>query len=81
MVSFSASVSNSFLVCSHSLNRNLTGMAIADITLLSGFQAETLHLDTVRCSLFLLFFIVILCTEWEGASCHVTFFFSIDKLR
>ncbi|KAM8735978.1 complement C4-B [Acanthopagrus schlegelii] len=36
-------------VCvSHSLNRNLTGMAIADITLLSGFQAETRHLDTLK---------------------------------
>lgn len=56
-------------------------MAIADITLLSGFQAETGHLDMVRCLLFLLFVIVILCTELEGASCHVSFFFSIDKLR
>uniref|UniRef100_A0A671UDF2 Complement C4B (Chido/Rodgers blood group) n=1 Tax=Sparus aurata TaxID=8175 RepID=A0A671UDF2_SPAAU len=36
-------------VCvSHSLNRNLTGMAIADITLLSGFQAETGHLDMLK---------------------------------
>ncbi|XP_034084143.1 complement C4-B [Gymnodraco acuticeps] len=33
-------------VCvSHSLDRNLTGMAIADITLLSGFQVETQDLD------------------------------------
>ncbi|KAI4810748.1 hypothetical protein KUCAC02_013679 [Chaenocephalus aceratus] len=33
-------------VCvSHSLDHNLTGMAIADITLLSGFQVETQDLD------------------------------------
>ncbi|XP_073341162.1 complement C4-B [Pagrus major] len=36
-------------VCvSHSLNRNLTGMAIADITLLSGFKAVTQHLDILK---------------------------------
>ena len=33
-------------VCS-SLNSNLTGMAIADITLLSGFEVNTEHLDGV----------------------------------
>lgn len=32
---------------SHSLDRNLTGMGIADITLLSGFEAVTAHLDKV----------------------------------
>lgn len=35
------------LLCSHSLSRNLTGMAIADITLLSGFEAQTVDLDNV----------------------------------
>uniref|UniRef100_A0A8C7KII4 Anaphylatoxin-like domain-containing protein n=1 Tax=Oncorhynchus kisutch TaxID=8019 RepID=A0A8C7KII4_ONCKI len=35
-------------VCvSHSLTRNLTGMSIADITLLSGFEAQTDDLDKV----------------------------------
>ncbi|KAK5862446.1 hypothetical protein PBY51_017843 [Eleginops maclovinus] len=34
-----------FVCVSHSLDRNLTGMAVADITLLSGFQAETQGLD------------------------------------
>ncbi|XP_071324887.1 complement C4-B [Trachinotus anak] len=35
-----------YKVCvSHSLNHNLTGMAIADITLLSGFEAVTEDLD------------------------------------
>nr|XP_046255837.1 complement C4-B [Scatophagus argus] len=38
-----------YKVCvSHSLNRNLTGMAIADITLLSGFKAETQDLDMLK---------------------------------
>lgn len=38
---------------SHSLDRNLTGMGIADITLLSGFEAVTAHLDKVgRASFF-----------------------------
>lgn len=38
-----------FDVCyySHSLDRNLSGMGIADITLLSGFEAVTAHLDKV----------------------------------
>ncbi|KAM4600956.1 complement C4-B [Polymixia lowei] len=36
-------------VCvSHSLHRNLTGMAIADITLLSGFEAQTVDLDRLK---------------------------------
>ncbi|KAK6327030.1 hypothetical protein J4Q44_G00026750 [Coregonus suidteri] len=36
-------------VCvSHSLSRNLTGMAIADITLLSGFEADTDDLDKLK---------------------------------
>ncbi|XP_041649275.1 complement C4-B [Cheilinus undulatus] len=38
-----------YTVCvSHSLNRNLTGMAIADITLLSGFEAVTDDLDVLK---------------------------------
>ncbi|XP_076594325.1 complement C4-B [Chaetodon auriga] len=38
-----------YTVCvSHSLNRNLSGMAIADITLLSGFEAVTEDLDKLR---------------------------------
>uniref|UniRef100_A0A674EAJ4 Complement C4B (Chido/Rodgers blood group) n=1 Tax=Salmo trutta TaxID=8032 RepID=A0A674EAJ4_SALTR len=36
-------------VCvSHSLTRNLTGMSIADITLLSGFEAQTDDLDKLK---------------------------------
>lgn len=35
-------------LCSHSVHRNLSGMAIADITLLSGFEVETEDLDKVR---------------------------------
>ncbi|XP_071372165.1 complement C4-B [Centroberyx affinis] len=39
----------SYKVCvSYSLSRNLTGMAIADITLLSGFEAVTEDLDTLK---------------------------------
>uniref|UniRef100_A0A8C2YZB7 Complement C4B (Chido/Rodgers blood group) n=1 Tax=Cyclopterus lumpus TaxID=8103 RepID=A0A8C2YZB7_CYCLU len=39
----------SYTVCvSHSLNSNLTGMAIADITLLSGFEAVTEDLDVLK---------------------------------
>ncbi|XP_070823248.1 complement C4-B [Chaetodon trifascialis] len=38
-----------YTVCvSHSLNRNLSGMAIADITLLSGFEAVTEDLDRLK---------------------------------
>ncbi|XP_070691097.1 complement C4-B [Pempheris klunzingeri] len=38
-----------YRICvSHSLNRNLTGMAIADITLLSGFEAVTEDLDMLK---------------------------------
>ncbi|XP_020493080.2 complement C4-B [Labrus bergylta] len=38
-----------YRVCvSHSLHRNLTGMAIADITLLSGFEVETEDLDILK---------------------------------
>ncbi|XP_041797665.1 complement C4-B [Chelmon rostratus] len=38
-----------YRVCvSHSLNRNLSGMAIADITLLSGFEAVTEDLDKLK---------------------------------
>lgn len=55
-----------FAVCSQSLNRNLSGMAIADITLLSGFEAVTEDLDRVSSSLYLLFVIVILSTKWKG---------------
>lgn len=35
------------VLCSHSVHRNLSGMAIADITLLSGFEVETKDLDRV----------------------------------
>ncbi|KAM6967498.1 complement C4-B [Aplochiton taeniatus] len=36
-------------VCiSHNLSRNLTGMSIADITLLSGFEAQTVDLDKLK---------------------------------
>uniref|UniRef100_A0A667Y8N2 Complement C4B (Chido/Rodgers blood group) n=1 Tax=Myripristis murdjan TaxID=586833 RepID=A0A667Y8N2_9TELE len=35
-------------LCSHDLSRNLTGMAIADITLLSGFEAVTEDLDRLK---------------------------------
>lgn len=35
------------LVFSHNLKRNLTGMAIADITLLSGFDVDVTDLDKV----------------------------------
>lgn len=38
-------------VCSHSLDRNLTGMAIADITLLSGFEVDIPDLEVVSGSL------------------------------
>ncbi|XP_068592591.1 complement C4-B [Cebidichthys violaceus] len=38
-----------YTICvSHSLNTNLTGMAIADITLLSGFEVVTEDLDKLR---------------------------------
>lgn len=38
-----------YKVCvSHSMDRNLTGMGIADITLLSGFEAVTAHLDKLK---------------------------------
>ncbi|XP_032374181.1 complement C4-B [Etheostoma spectabile] len=38
-----------YKICvSHSLNSNLTGMAVADITLLSGFEAETKDLDRLK---------------------------------
>lgn len=37
----------SALLCSHSVHRNLSGMAIADITLLSGFEVETQDMDKV----------------------------------
>lgn len=38
-----------YMVCvSHSLNNNLTGMAIADITLLSGFEAVIEDLDRLK---------------------------------
>lgn len=38
-----------YTICvSHSLNGNLTGMAIADITLLSGFEVVTEDLDKLR---------------------------------
>ncbi|XP_031154830.1 complement C4-B [Sander lucioperca] len=38
-----------YKICvSHSLGSNLTGMAIADITLLSGFEAETKDLDRLK---------------------------------
>ncbi|XP_054476945.1 complement C4-B isoform X2 [Anoplopoma fimbria] len=38
-----------YRICvSRSLNSNLTGMAIADITLLSGFEVETQDLDRLR---------------------------------
>lgn len=37
--------------CSHSLERKLTGMAIADITLLSGFEPKTEDLDLVSYSI------------------------------
>ncbi|XP_038567629.1 complement C4-B-like [Micropterus salmoides] len=38
-----------YKICvSHSLNSNLTGMAIADITLLSGFEAVTEDLDRLK---------------------------------
>ncbi|XP_044063498.1 complement C4-B isoform X2 [Siniperca chuatsi] len=38
-----------YRICvSHSLNSNLTGMAIADITLLSGFEAVTEDLDVLK---------------------------------
>uniref|UniRef100_A0A3Q3MGX7 Complement C4B (Chido/Rodgers blood group) n=1 Tax=Mastacembelus armatus TaxID=205130 RepID=A0A3Q3MGX7_9TELE len=38
-----------YRVCvSHSLNSSLTGMAIADITLLSGFEAKTQNLDLLK---------------------------------
>ncbi|XP_070767453.1 complement C4-B [Enoplosus armatus] len=38
-----------FTICvSHSLHRNLTGMAIVDITLLSGFEAQIEDLDKLR---------------------------------
>ncbi|KAM6995331.1 LOW QUALITY PROTEIN: complement C4-B [Tautogolabrus adspersus] len=38
-----------YRVCvSHSVSSNLTGMAIADITLLSGFEAETEDLDILK---------------------------------
>lgn len=36
-----------FCLHGHSKKRNLTGMAIADITLLSGFEAKTEDLDKV----------------------------------
>lgn len=36
---------------SHSIHRNLSGMAIADITLLSGFEVKTEDLDKVSSSL------------------------------
>lgn len=44
--------------CSHSVARNLSGMAIADITLLSGFEVETQDLDLVSGSLCFLFIIL-----------------------
>ncbi|KAI1886085.1 hypothetical protein AGOR_G00210390 [Albula goreensis] len=38
-----------YVVCvSHDLSRNLSGMAIADITLLSGFEAQTEDLDKLK---------------------------------
>lgn len=37
--------------CSHSLKLKLTGMAIADITLLSGFEPKTEDLDLVSGSI------------------------------
>lgn len=49
-------------LCSHSLDRNLTGMAIADITLLSGFEVEIEDMEKVSGSLSLslcLFFILL----------------------
>lgn len=49
----------SALLCSHSVHRNLSGMAIADITLLSGFEVETQDMDKVASlRLFLLFWIL-----------------------
>lgn len=50
----------SLVLCSHSLDRNLTGMAIADITLLSGFEVVTQDLDMVSGPLF-----IILSARWE----------------
>lgn len=44
----------SLVLCSHSLDRNLTGMAIADITLLSGFEVVTQNLDMVSGPLFII---------------------------
>lgn len=41
----------SLFLCSHSVHRNLSGMAIADITLLSGFEVEIEDLDKVSGSL------------------------------
>lgn len=46
----------SLFLCSHSVHRNLSGMAIADITLLSGFEVEIEDLDKVSGSLWLRFF-------------------------
>lgn len=49
----------SALLCSHSVHRNLSGMAIADITLLSGFEVETQDMDKVAgLRLFLLLWIL-----------------------
>lgn len=42
-------------VCSHSLKRNLTGMGIADVTLLSGFEVVIEDLDKVGGSFYLLY--------------------------
>lgn len=38
---------SALFLCSHSVHRNLSGMAIADITLLSGFEVEIQDLDEV----------------------------------